>query len=117
MVSPFPTLQSWNSLRKSIAILAWFNASCMAAPNGGLQWSKGLTSARNGSIAARARLSGSTAHRQAADIVGKADPSSQARVFELAFEPVGGADAAERRKGAAEHHRAVRQRAVRPTAP
>src|SRR5258708_4753380 len=29
MVSPFWTLQSSNSLRKSIASLAWFNASCI----------------------------------------------------------------------------------------
>src|SRR5215813_9404859 len=29
MVSPGHTLQSSNSLRKSIASLAWFNASCM----------------------------------------------------------------------------------------
>src|SRR5215468_8743301 len=29
MVSPLRTLQSSNSLRKSIASLAWFNASCM----------------------------------------------------------------------------------------
>ena len=45
MVSPFCTLQSSNSLRNSIASLAWFKASCIA-PGGGLHAAAGRTRRR-----------------------------------------------------------------------
>ena len=43
MVSPFCTLQSWNSLRNSIASLAWLMASCMATSSTGRGTSRNST--------------------------------------------------------------------------